>query len=84
MKIRVKIKDREPEKIPIHTDFIKLDAFLKLASLCQTGGEAKMVIQDGLIYVNDAVCTQRGKKIYPGDTVKYNGDKFIVITSGES
>lgn len=83
MIIKLKVKNREVNKVPIHTEFIKLDALLKLASVCQTGGEAKNVIQDGLVFVNDSVCLQRGKKIYPGDTVKYNGEKFTVTLSGE-
>ena len=57
------------EKISINTDFIKLDALLKFAALVGTGGEAKAVIQEGLVTVNGEVCTMRGKKIYPGDQV---------------
>jgi ribosome-associated protein len=83
MKIKLKVKNREANRVSIYTDFIRLDAFLKLASACQTGGEAKNVIQDGLVFVNDKVCTQRGRKVYPGDTVKYNGEKFTVTAAGE-
>lgn len=61
--------------ISIHTEYIKLDSFLKLAGLCQTGGEAKMRVLDGEVLVNDAVCTQRGKKLRPGDTVYFTHDK---------
>lgn len=59
------------EKIIIQTDFIRLDALLKFAALVGTGGEAKAVIQEGLVTVNGEVCTQRGKKIYPGDQVTF-------------
>ena len=59
------------EQIAITTDFIKLDAFLKFAALVGTGGEAKMVIADGLVGVNGQTCTQRGKKLYPGDVVDF-------------
>ena len=59
------------EKISIHTDFIKLDALLKFAALVGTGGEAKMVIADGMVTVNGEVCTMRGKKIHPGDVVSF-------------
>ena len=59
------------EKISIITDFIKLDSFLKLAALVGTGGEAKYVIQEGMVTVNGEVCTMRGKKLYPGDKVSF-------------
>lgn len=59
------------EKIVIETEFIKLDSLLKFAALVGTGGEAKYVIQEGLVRVNGEVCTMRGKKLYPGDTVSF-------------
>ena len=59
------------EKISITTDFIKLDSFLKLAALVGTGGEAKYVIQEGMVTVNGEVCTMRGKKLYPGDKINF-------------
>lgn len=59
------------EKISISTEFIKLDSFLKLAALVGTGGEAKYVIQEGMVTVNGEVCTMRGKKLYPGDKVSF-------------
>ncbi len=60
------------EKIAIETEYIKLDALLKFAALVGTGGEAKMVIADGLVKVNGEVCMMRGKKIRPGDTVQFD------------
>ena len=64
------------EKIAIETEYIKLDALLKFAALVGTGGEAKLVIADGLVKVNGETCTQRGKKLRPGDTVSF--DRFEV------
>lgn len=64
--------------ITIHTEFIKLEALLKFAGLCSTGGEAKNVIQDELVSVNGAVCTMRGKKIRAGDTVCYQTETLEV------
>jgi ribosome-associated protein len=61
------------EKIEISTEFIKLDALLKYAALVGTGGEAKQVIQDGLVGVNGETCLMRGKKLYPGDKVDFQG-----------
>lgn len=64
--------------IKITTEFIKLDALLKFASLVGSGGEAKNLIQDGQVLVNGEVCTMRGKKIRPGDTVSIDGDEVTV------
>ncbi len=64
------------EKIAIETEFIKLDALLKYAALVGTGGEAKYAIGEGLVRVNGEVCTMRGKKIRPGDTVEF--DRFAL------
>ena len=64
--------------IKITTEFIKLDAFLKFAGVAGTGGEAKMLIAEGRIEVNGKVCTQRGKKLRPGDVVMCpDGLKFV-------
>ena len=66
------------EKIKIETEFIKLDALLKFAVLVVAGGEAKTVIADGMVSVNGEVCTMRGKKIRPGDTVEFAGNTLVV------
>ena len=63
------------DRIVIHTEFIKLDALLKYAGLCETGGEAKSVVQEGLVCVNG---TMRGKKIRPGDRVSFGGSEIEV------
>ena len=59
-------------------EFIKLDQFLKLAQAVQTGGEAKYVIQTGLVRVNGQVETRRGRKLYDGDVVEFEGDEMVV------
>lgn len=66
------------EKIEITGGFIKLDSFLKFSGLCETGGEAKLCVEDGLVRVNGEVCTQRGKKLRPGDTVELDGTALEV------
>ena len=66
------------EKIRINTDFIKLDALLKFAGLCETGGEAKELIQGGAVKVNGEVCLMRGKKLRPGDLVTFQGREVLV------
>lgn len=65
-------------KIAIKEEFIKLDSALKLAGLVSTGGHAKVVIQGGEVRVNDTVCTMRGKKLYRGDVVSFDGDEFEI------
>ena len=61
------------EKILIHTEYIKLDSLLKLAGLVETGGEAKLLIQNGQVQVNGEACAMRGKKLRAGDTVTLDG-----------
>ena len=70
------------EQIHIHTEYIKLDALLKLAGLVETGGEAKVLIQDGQVQVNGEVCLMRGKKLREGDTFQYAGRGFAVTQGG--
>ena len=66
------------ETIKITTEFIKLQDLLKFANLVSTGGEAKIIIQEGEVKVNGEVCTQRGKKIRPGDVVELDGQQLTV------
>ena len=66
------------DTIRITTEFINLQDLLKFASLVSTGGEAKIVITEGEVTVNGEVCTQRGKKIRPGDAVSYHGKNITV------
>lgn len=63
----------------INTEFIKLESLLKLTAVCSSGGEAKMVIQDEMIYVNGEICTQRGKKIRSGDLVEFQDTQIRVV-----
>ena len=64
--------------IEITTEYIKLQDLLKLAGLTYTGGEAKVMVQEGLVTVNGEVCTMRGRKISPGDTVEFEGKTLEV------
>ena len=67
------------EKIRISTDYITLGQFLKLCNAVDGGGEAKMIISEGLVKVNDEVDTRRGRKLYENDIVTYNGQEYQVI-----
>ncbi len=71
------------ETIEISTPYIKLDALLKFAALVGTGGEAKSAVQEGLVAVNGEICTQRGKKLYPGDEVSLGGETVIIAAQSE-
>ena len=64
--------------IEITTPFIKLEALLKYAGLVGTGGESKNRIADGEVLVNGEVCTQRGRKLRPGDRVEMEGETLLV------
>lgn len=66
------------EKIIIDTEYIKLDALLKFAAAVGTGGEAKYVIAEGMVKVNNEVCTMRGKKLRAGDVVEFQGMEFEI------
>lgn len=59
--------------IKITTEFIKLDSLLKFAGAAETGGEAKEAVQNGEVLYNGEICTMRGKKVRPGDTVEFDG-----------
>jgi ribosome-associated protein len=64
-------------------EYIKLDQFLKLAQVVQTGGAAKMLIQSGQVQVNGEVETRRGRKLYHGDVVVVDGEELVVQTTDE-
>lgn len=66
------------EIIKIRDDFIKLGQALKLAGLVDSGVDAKIEIQEGLVKVNGEVEVQRGKKIHPGDIIEFNGQQIKV------
>jgi len=57
---------------------IKLDQFLKWAGVAPTGGQAKLLIQDGAVRVNGAVETRRGRRLHRGDRVEVGGRTLTV------
>lgn len=66
------------EKVNITTEFIKLDQFLKWAGVADYGTDAKIMISEGKVKVNDAVEFQRGKKLRKGDIVETGGKKYLI------
>ena len=66
------------EKIKIDSEYIKLQDLLKLGGAVETGGQAKVVIQNGDVTVNGEICTMRGKKIRNGDIAGVDGPEIKV------
>lgn len=66
------------ETIILRDEFIKLGQALKAAGLCESGVEAKDVITEGLVKVNGQVETRRGKKLYDGDIVSFDGEEIKI------
>ena len=71
------MKEIEITKVPV-----ELFKILKFEGLASSGGEAKMVIGNGLVKVNGAVETQKGKKIVSGDVIEFNGEAFKISFNG--
>ncbi len=65
-------------EIKLRDEYIKLGQALKAAGLVGSGVEAKFVINEGLTFVNGNIEKQRGKKLYDGDVVEYNGEKIYI------
>lgn len=68
------------QEIVIKDEFIKLGQALKLAGLVGSGVEAKILIQEGLVKVNNEVEERRGRKLYPGDVFELEENKVKVIS----
>ena len=81
MKINIKIKGKKEKTVPINTEFIKLDSFLKFCGVADTGGIAKILIKEGLIKVNGKQCFSRGKKIYK---IRYIVPGFVIYVPAYS
>ena len=58
--------------------FITLQDYLKKNNLVQTGGEAKILIQTGKVFVNEQIELRRGKKLKPGDQIKFKNKVLVV------
>lgn len=71
MKIKLKVVPKEHQEFILKGNYIRLDDLLKNVSAVNTGGHAKIVIQDGEVKVNGEVCTMRGKKLRSGDCAEY-------------
>jgi ribosome-associated protein len=81
LKVPVKIVQKPEIEIPVQSEFIRLDAFLKLANAVESGGQAKVAIQEGRVRVNGEACLLRGKKIRAGDVVRFGGETYVITPS---
>ena len=75
----MKKKDDEIEIVEINTEFIKLDQLLKWANFTASGVESKMFILNGEVKVNGEVETRRGKKLYGGEVVSFDGQEIHIV-----
>lgn len=66
------------ETITIITDFITMDKLLKFSGVADTGGQAFLMVEDGIIKLNGKLVTEKRKKVFPGDVV--NIDEQIELT----
>ena len=66
-------------EIEFYTTYIKLCQFLKLANIIVNGGEGKILIQEGLVKVNGSIEYARGKKLFDGDVIEYENQKYVVV-----
>ena len=83
MKVRITKRSANVEDIPIRTEFIKLQDFLKFANAVESGGMAKTMILAEEVQVNGEVCTMRGKKLRPGDVVTFMGNSWRVTADAD-
>lgn len=77
MKVVVKKKENAIP-VAISTEYIKLQDAMKLANIVLSGGEAKVLIQEGQVTVNGEVCDMRGKKLRPGDKFAFQGQIYLI------
>lgn len=70
----------ESHPIKIQTEYIKLQDLLKFSGAVETGGDAKLIIQEGRVTVNGETCAMRGKKLRPGDRACIDNETELVVT----
>jgi ribosome-associated protein len=69
---------RSPRIVPVREDVIRLGQFLKLADMVDSGSDAKPLLADGLVRVNDEVETRRGRQLRRGDVVAVGDERAEV------
>lgn len=71
----------EQHEIEIRTEFIRLDQLLKYCGLAETGGHAKEIVAEGVVYLNGEQCLMRGKKIRTGDVIQVDQYELHIIAA---
>lgn len=79
IKIKAKVVQKEHQQFALKGEYIRLDDLLKNVGVVNTGGHAKIVIQEGEVKVNGEICTMRGKKLRQGDNAEFEGIIYDVI-----
>lgn len=69
--------ENETIEFEITKDYIELNKLLKLLGLCETGGQAKLAVENGLVKVDNETEARRGRKIRPGMKIEYNGTVIL-------
>ena len=79
MKIKLKVSEPERKQVKIRTEVISLNDAMKFSNAVNSGGQAKMVICDGLVRVNGEICTIRGKKLHVGDCFQFMNTIYEIV-----
>ena len=70
----------QKEQIAIITEFITMDKLLKFSGVADTGGQAFLMVEDGIIKLNGKLVTEKRKKVFPGDIVNLDNQIELTIT----
>lgn len=79
IKIKAKVAQKEHQEFTLIGDYIRLDDLLKNVGVVNTGGHAKIVIQEGEVKVNGEICTMRGKKLRRGDNAEFERIIYDIV-----
>ena len=79
IKIKAKVAQKEHQQFTLIGDYIRLDDLLKNVGVVNTGGHAKIVIQEGEVKVNGEICTMRGKKLRQGDNAEFERIIYDIV-----
>ena len=73
----------QKENIAITTDFITMDKLLKFSGVADTGGQAFLMVEDGIIKLNGKLVTEKRKKVFPGDVVNIDDQIELTVSKEE-
>jgi len=76
----MKVRLPRIQRVDIEGEYIRLDSLLKYVNLVGSGGEAKILIQEGNVFLNGEVCTARGKKIRHGDLIRFDKSVYKIFS----